>query len=120
MAIWLMNSPVRSGKSVAQRALAHQPEVLPQGLVELEAVAVLRDERPLENVGAAVVRVLRPQADAVADAERFAVDQRDLLIVPVGVVRELGDCDGSLISTLSRPLPTRRTFEARKTELRSL
>ena len=43
----------------------------------------------LSTFAAAVVRVLRPQADAVADPKAAAVGERDLLVVPVAVGGQL-------------------------------
>src|SRR5262249_54079503 len=81
----------RRGSRVAAR-----PEVLAQALIELEAVAGAGDERSLDDGGAAVVWVLRPQTDAVADLEALRVGERDLLVVPVRIGREFRR-DGRLL-----------------------
>src|SRR5262245_20096683 len=49
--------------------IAHLPEVLAEGSVELEAVARPSYQRPLDHGRAAVVRVLAAQTDAVAEPE---------------------------------------------------
>src|SRR5262249_9496168 len=69
--------------------VAHLPEVLAEGAVELEAVAGAGNERPLGDRRAAVVRVLGPQTDAVADLESLRIDEGDFLIEPVGIGVEL-------------------------------
>ena len=80
-----------------------EPEVLAEGLVELEAVARAGHERPLDDDGPAGVGILGPQADAVADLEPAGVGQGHLLVVPVGAGRELGRDRGLLDQDRFRP-----------------
>ena len=62
----------------------------------------------------AVVRVLRPQHDAVADAEAARVLERDLLIVPVGVVGQRARrSEAILVRIDSAPLPSSRIRDGR-------
>ncbi len=77
------------GEQRGHGGVAHQPDVLAQGPVELEAVAGAGDERPLDDDRAVAVRVLGPQADAVAEAKTGRVGKGDLLIVPVRINAEL-------------------------------
>ncbi len=76
--------------------VALEPEVLPQGPVELEALAGAGDQGALDDGTAAGVRVARPQADAVAHLEAVGVGEGDFLVVPVGVGRQPGGPRGLL------------------------
>ena len=78
------------GKEGRGGRLSLEPQVLAQRPVELEPVSRPGHKRSLDHDLTAVLRVLRSQADAVAEPEPSGVGQGDFLVVPVGVGGQLG------------------------------
>ena len=85
-----MFSPLKRGNRRQGLRLAQEPHVLAQGAVELETVAALRHQGSLDDFGGSGGYVLDAQADAIADAKTARIREGDLLIVPVGILREPG------------------------------
>ncbi len=72
-----------------RRRISGKPEVLAQAGIELESVPAARHQRALDHRVAPVIRIFCAQANAVAHLEPLGVLQRDFLVVPVAVIREL-------------------------------
>ena len=97
-------------KQRGARRFARQPEIFPQPVAQLEAVAGSGDQRAFDHVRGAIVGVLRPQDDAVSNAKSACVFQSDFLIVPVRVVRQRDGLRSDLGDDALRPAAKQPNF----------
>ncbi len=71
-----------------RRRTARQPGILTQGPIQLEAVAVARHQRSLNDDVAAMAGIFGAQAYAIAHLKASRIGERDLLVIPIGVNRQ--------------------------------